>query len=186
MHFTSVLSTVAFALAVFAQSEVGWTGRLSSLSGGLEGEVSVINSDTLVINNYELQDASAPALYWWGSTTTTLKDGFRISNMHITQTQTSPTNITIDLNAGKTASDFSTVGLYCEQFGVDFGQTTLSQTMGGSSSSVSASPTSPSAASSTTSAAATTATTASSGGSSLQQYLGILFGASTLVAVALI
>jgi hypothetical protein len=86
-----------------------------------------------MISNYELQDASAPALYWWGTTDGVLKDGFRISNDHITMAATKPTDMTIKLDAGKTTADFSTVGLWCEHFGINFGQATLKDNGGSNS-----------------------------------------------------
>ena len=103
--------------------KIGWTGTLSSLDGGLGGVVTVTNNTTLTISQYTLADASAPALYWWG-TNGALADGFRISNTHVTQAATSNTDV-INLDAGKTTADFSTVGLWCEQLKANFGQATL-------------------------------------------------------------
>jgi len=104
--------------------KIGWTGTLSSLDGGLGGIVTVTNNTTLTISDYTLADASAPALYWWGTTNGILADGFRISNFHVTQAATSNMD-TINLDAGKTTADFSTVGLWCEQLKANFGQATL-------------------------------------------------------------
>ena len=104
--------------------KIGWTGTLSSLDGGLGGMVTVTNNTTLTISDYKLADASAPALYWWGTTSGILADGFRISNFHVTQAATSNID-TINLDAGKTTVDFSTVGLWCEQLKANFGQATL-------------------------------------------------------------
>lgn len=95
--------------------------------------MTVINSTALTVSNYELQDSSAPALYWWGTNDGVLKDGFRISNHHITTATKQSTDITIELDAGKTTADFSTVGLWCENFKVDFGQATLMDNGGGNS-----------------------------------------------------
>jgi hypothetical protein len=107
-----------------ATTKAGWSGTLSSLSGGLQGTVTVMNPTTLLITNYKLADASAPALYWWGSTTSNIKSGFRISNTHITTTS-SGMDLQVTLDTGKTVADFSTVGLWCERFDIDFGQATL-------------------------------------------------------------
>ena len=104
-----------------------------------------------MVSNYELQDASAPALYWWGTKDGVLKDGFRISNHHITTATMKPTDMKINLDAGKTTEDFSTVGLWCENFHVDFGQATLMDNGSGNSTTTS-----------TTSTASTTAVSASS------------------------
>ncbi|KAJ5449585.1 uncharacterized protein N7458_006034 [Penicillium daleae] len=158
MHFlsTAILLTGLIA-TVLGQNgtKIGYSGKFSTLSGGLQGTVTVINSTTLKISNYELQDASAPALYWWGATNSDLKDGFRISNMHITIPTKNPSEMTIELDAGKTIMDFSVVGLWCEKFGIDFGQTTLAAD--GSSGATTASVT---AASTTSATSSTTSTSA--------------------------
>jgi len=131
----SLLGTGVICLTT-AQSattqKIGWTGTLSSLDGGLGGMVTVTNNTTLTISDYKLADASAPALYWWGTTNGILSDGFRISNFHVTQAATSSID-TINLDAGKTTADFSTVGLWCEQLKADFGQATLAAAGAGTS-----------------------------------------------------
>ncbi len=132
---TTILSILALASTVFqptlaqaqtrdTTSKTGWTGTLSSLDGGLGGTVVVTDTNTLTVNNYKLEDGSAPALYWWGSTSDNLADGFRISNKQVDGVASSDT-YTIMLDAGKTAADFATVGLWCERFSVNFGQAKL-------------------------------------------------------------
>ena len=116
---------IQFVTAQDASAQkIGWTGTLSSLDGGLGGTVKVVDSKTLMISDYQLADASAPALYWWGTTDGVIKDGFRISNEQVTQ-KASSNSLTIMLDAGKTTSDFSTVGLWCERLHANFGQATL-------------------------------------------------------------
>jgi hypothetical protein len=107
-----------------ATTKKGWTGKLSSLDAGLGGTVTVVEADQLLINDYKLEDAAAPALYWWGTATSNLGDGFRISNKQVDKAASSNT-YTIDLDAGKTTADFSIVGLWCERFSANFGQATL-------------------------------------------------------------
>ncbi|KAI9768412.1 MAG: hypothetical protein M1839_004109 [Geoglossum umbratile] len=107
-----------------AAAKSGWTGKLSSLDGGLQGTVKVLSPTSLVISNFQLGDAGAPALYWWGATDGNLKGGFRISNVQVKEVSTGK-DLQVALDAGKTVADFATVGLWCERFGVDFGQATL-------------------------------------------------------------
>ena len=136
MHFSKI-SILALASSILnlatAQdiTKIGWTGTLSSLDGGLGGIISVVDSKTLQISNYKLADASAPALYWWGSTTDSLKDGFRISSVHVTEKAKS-NSLTINLDVGKTSTDFATVGLWCEKFSANFGQAKLAPPAGDS------------------------------------------------------
>lgn len=144
-------------------NKMGYSATLSSLSGGLQGTVTVVDSTTLMISNYELQDASAPALYWWGTTDGVLKDGFRISNDHITMATTKPTDMTIKLDAGKTTADFSTVGLWCEHFGINFGQVTLKDNGGSNSTTASMASTASTASTTTASASASTSKGAAAG-----------------------
>ncbi|KAF4912445.1 hypothetical protein CGCVW01_v011096 [Colletotrichum viniferum] len=117
--------------------KIGWSGKLSSLDGGLGGTVTVVDASTLMIIDYTLKDASAPALYWWGATDDVIKNGFRISNKQVTKAASTNT-LTIKLDAGKTPADFSTVGLWCERLSADFGQATLKPSSGSASGSSSA------------------------------------------------
>jgi len=94
----------------------------------------VVDSTTLLIKGYTLEDNHAPALYWWGSTTSNLKGGFRISDMLMDKVVKGQ-DLTVKLNVGKTTADFTTVGLWCERFGVNFGQTVLQPAAGGGGSS---------------------------------------------------
>jgi hypothetical protein len=136
--FKSAISLLGLGLIYLARAQnattqkIGWTGTLSSLDGGLGGVVTVTNATTLTISDYTLKDASAPALYWWGTTNGVLADGFRISNTHITQAATSNMD-TINLDAGKTTAAFNTVGLWCEQLKANFGQATLAEAGAGTS-----------------------------------------------------
>lgn len=129
---SSLLSTFVFLSSAFAAgtptsndtTKLGWAGQLSSLDGGLQGTVKVLSPTTLVIAGFKIADAGAPALYWWGSTDGNLKGGFRISNAQVKEVSTGK-DLQVQLDAGKTVADFETVGLWCERFGVDFGQATL-------------------------------------------------------------
>jgi hypothetical protein len=128
----SILALAATAIQFVTADDVstqkiGWSGKLSSLDGGLGGTVEVVDSKTLMITDYKLADASAPALYWWGTTDGVIKDGFRISNEQVTK-KASSNSLTIMLDAGKTPADFSTVGLWCERLNANFGQATLAAT----------------------------------------------------------
>ncbi|KAM4054461.1 electron transfer DM13 domain-containing protein [Hirsutella rhossiliensis] len=127
----AILSLLPYAAVA---AEAGWSGTLSSLDGGLGGTVKVVDNTTLMISDYKLKDASAPALYWWGSTTDNLPSGFRINNEQVTKPAAGDSN-TIKLDAGKTAADFSVVGLWCEKLNANFGQATLTKDGKASSSS---------------------------------------------------
>jgi hypothetical protein len=104
--------------------KVGWSGMLSSLDGGLGGTVMVVNATALLIKDYVLEDAGAPALYWWGSMGPNLGGGFRISNRQMNMVSEGM-DLEVGLDVGKTVAGFDTVGLWCEEFAVNFGQTTL-------------------------------------------------------------
>jgi len=109
--------------AATADTKTGYSGVLSSLDGGLQGTVRVVDASTLQVTGYTLQ-GSAPKLYWWGAVDDKLSGGFRISNKQVTSTANGET-LTISLNVGKTTADFAYVGLWCEQFSANFGQTKL-------------------------------------------------------------
>ncbi|KAF4998392.1 hypothetical protein FDECE_11819 [Fusarium decemcellulare] len=124
------LTALLLPLSVMA-AKTGDSGELSSLDAGLGGTVEVVSSTELKITDYKLKDASAPALYWWGSKTSDLSSGFRINKERISEAS-STEDITVKLDAGHTADDFSYVGLWCEKFDANFGQAKL--TSGGKSS----------------------------------------------------
>lgn len=133
------LPTLALA-SLAAAADSGWTGTIKTMDGGLGGTVMVVNDTTLMISGYTLKDASAPALHWWGSTTSDLPKGFRINNERVSQAATSD-SLTIPLDAGHKASDFDYVGLWCESLNKNFGQAQLSKAAATSSgSAASASP----------------------------------------------
>jgi hypothetical protein len=125
-----LFSTLA-AADVTSQQKIGWTGTITNTDGGLGGTVTVVDAKTLKITDYTLEDASAPALYWWGSTSDVLKDGFRISDEQVTMAAETD-SLTISLDAGKTTADFSTVGLWCERLSANFGQASLKASGAGS------------------------------------------------------
>ncbi|KAF5550893.1 electron transfer DM13 domain-containing protein [Fusarium napiforme] len=117
------LASLLFASAAMA-AKMGDSGALSSLDAGLGGTVEVVSNTELKITDYQLKDASAPALYWWGSKTDDLSSGFRINKERISDTS-SKMDIMVKLDAGYTAKDFSYVGLWCEKFDANFGQAKL-------------------------------------------------------------
>lgn len=172
MHFKCLPIYAALVLGTIANAtEVGESGKLSSLMGGLEGEVIVTSESTITIKNYQLQKTGGPSLYWYGSIENDIPHGFRISEEKIDSIQTTPTDLTVKLDAGKSISDFNYVGLWCEPYNINFGQTellpaTASNTTGMSASSTATVTFSATAdASSATSPAAATATTHNSGSS---------------------
>jgi len=128
-----LLTPTALTQSTQSPPKADWSGTLSTLDGGLQGTVTVPSQDdhTLSVTNYKLEDASAPALYWWGSASSSLADGFRISEKHVTEPSGDADTYTISLDAGKTSADFVTVGLWCEKFGANFGQATLAPPGGG-------------------------------------------------------
>ncbi|PKS08613.1 hypothetical protein jhhlp_004999 [Lomentospora prolificans] len=130
---TSCLALVAL---VSAQAEPGWTGTIHGMDGGLAGTFEVIDDKTLKLTGFTLEDGSAPALYWWGSETEDLSSGFRISEEQV-EGEHENEELTIALDSGKTAKDFSYAGLWCEQFNANFGVAKLSEggASGGDSSS---------------------------------------------------
>lgn len=187
MSFSTIqtLSFLALALpAAVSASQVGDSGTLSSLDGGLGGVVTVASDSSLQITQYKLADASAPELYWWGSTSSDLSAGFRISNTHITEAATSDT-LTINLDAGHSPADFSTVGLWCEKFKTNFGEADLKASTAGSGGN---SPTTTGGNSQTTTGAAAAARTTTGAGSanSVGVMLAIVAMAAGLAIPALL
>lgn len=162
---------VVLGAVVNAQVQPGDTGTLSTLMGGLKGDVVVKSSSEIDVNNFELMSTGGAPLWWYGSKGNTIANGFRVSNTPIKKAQNSPTEVTVHLNAGKTLEDFAYFGLWCEAFSINFGQTKL---VAGNSSS--------SSASSTTSASTTSAGSASA--SATSQAAGAALGVNSLFVPA--
>jgi hypothetical protein len=145
MQLHNVLAAISAMVASTIAAKVGDAGVLKGLDAGLAGTVTVKDKNTLEISGYTLEDASAPALYWWGANDENLSSGRRINNERVTATASGST-ITVALDNGSTADDFSVVGLWCERFAINFGQTALkasdgSSTGGGASTPAAANPT---------------------------------------------
>ncbi|KAI9798685.1 MAG: hypothetical protein M1833_004674 [Piccolia ochrophora] len=125
MYFSSIVLLCLVSLIHAVSDKTGYTGTFEEGGeGGLSGSVFVQDARSLLIKDYQLLDAAAPALYWWGASTDDLSSGFRISEEQVIETSAGG-ELQIKLDSGKTTADFSTVGLWCERFGVNFGQATL-------------------------------------------------------------
>lgn len=166
MHFKSTATYAALALGTIANAaQVGDSGKLSSLMGGLQGDVVVTSDNTLTVDDYELQMIGGPPLYWYGSMTNDIPHGFRISEESVSTLQKTPGTATIKLDAGKTLADFDYVGLWCEPYKILFGQTKLVSGGNSTASNSTASITS-SASSTVASPTATTSSAAAATGNS--------------------
>lgn len=122
------IAAAALSTSVLA-ADVGDSGVINGFRNGLEGTVTVKDENTLEVTGYTLEDASAPALYWWGATSDDIGSGFRI-NGDMVNTEAEDETLTIELLDGITASDFTYVSLWCERLDIDFGNTRLEATDG--------------------------------------------------------
>lgn len=128
---TSILAIAGLATA----ADKGWTGKLDiKTDAGLSGTVTVINDTAVMIKDYTLKSASAPALHWWGSTGEDISKGFRVNSMRVSEATPNPTDVTILLDSGKKASDFTYFGLWCESLKANFGEAKLQAASGASTS----------------------------------------------------
>lgn len=126
---TSILAIAGLATA----AEKGWTGEINiKTDAGLGGTVTVINDTAVMIKDYTLKAASAPALYWWGSTGEDISKGFRVNSKRVSEASPDPTDVVILLDSGKKASDFEYFGLWCESLKANFGEAKLQAASGSS------------------------------------------------------
>ena len=125
------LSNLLAFTGLAAAAEQGWTGVLNiKTDAGLGGTVTVVNDTAVMITGYTLKSASAPALHWWGSTTEDISKGFRVNSIRVSTATPGPTTIMILLDSGKTASDFTYFGLWCESLSANFGEALLQASSG--------------------------------------------------------
>lgn len=126
---TSILAIAGLAAA----AEKGWTGKIDiKTDAGLGGTVTVINDTAVMIKDYTLKSASAPALHWWGSTGEDISKGFRVNSKRVSEASPNPTDVVILLDSGKKASDFEYFGLWCESLKANFGEAKLQAASGSS------------------------------------------------------
>lgn len=185
MHFVALFAYGTLILGTIANAaEVGESGQLSSLMGGLQGDVIIKDENTIVVKGFELQKLGGPPLNWYGSLKDDIPHGFRISEEEVADVQKTPKDLTVKLDAGKSLSDFEYVSLWCEPYKINFGQTKLSKDGGSSTSSNSTASSNASTSVSSTSPATTSSTTGSSDGSSVRSS-GFYLAAISLVASAL-
>lgn len=181
-YFPLLLNPVPRGLVNAA--EVGESGQLSSFMGGLQGDVVVKDAHTIVVKGFELQKLGGAPLYWYGSLKNDIPHGLRISEEDVAKVQKMPMDLTVKLDAGKSLSDFNYVGLWCEPYKINFGQTKRSETGGSNTSSNSTATSAAPTAVSSTPPAAASSTTGSSDGSSLKSS-GLYLAAISLMASAL-
>jgi hypothetical protein len=55
-----------------------------------------------MVENFQLKSTVGVPLYWYGAKDNNIPGGFRISNDAVTQGQTTPANLSVNLDAGKT------------------------------------------------------------------------------------
>ncbi len=119
LKFSNLLTVTGLAAA----AEQGWTGVLNiKTDAGLGGTVTVVNDTAVMITGYTPKSATAPALHWWGSTAEDISKGFRVNSMRVSTATPDPTTIMVLLDSGKTASDFTYFGLWCESLSANFGR----------------------------------------------------------------
>lgn len=185
MHFVAPFAYGTLILGTLANAaEVGESGQLSSLMGGLQGDVVIVDDHTIVVKGFELKKLGGPPLNWYGSLKDDIPHGFRISEEEVADVQKTPKDLTVKLDSGKSLSDFEYVGLWCEPFNINFGQTKLSKDGGSSTSSNSTASSDASTSASSASPAAASSTAGSSDGSSVKSS-GFYLAAISLVASAL-
>ncbi|KAI1829141.1 hypothetical protein DTO027I6_9942 [Penicillium roqueforti] len=186
MHFVAPFAYSTLILGAIANAaEVGESGQLSSLMGDLQGNVVIKDDNTIVVEGFELQKLGGPPLNWYGSLKDDIPHGFRISEGEVADVQKTPKDLTVKLDAGKSLSDFEYVGLWCEPYKINFGQTKLSKDRGSSSSSNSTASSDVSTSVSSASPTAASSTTGSSDGSSVKSG-GFYLAAISLVASTLL
>jgi hypothetical protein len=99
---------------------VGWEAEFETKFHGVSGTVAVLDADTLSFENFFF-DGGGPAVYFY--LTNDLGDvesGFILGDL-LTGTVFSGDDFTVDLDAGKSLSDFNAISVWCADFDVDFG-----------------------------------------------------------------
>lgn len=115
----------ALALTGAAQAQVdrsGWQAELSTLSHDVRGVVTVVDSDTIRVDNF-YYDGLGLAVYFTladGNSNSAFSNGLLIGN-DLVGTVFQNDSLIIDLPPGESTSDYRAVSVWCETAGANFG-----------------------------------------------------------------
>lgn len=99
---------------------VGWETEFVTKFHDVSGTVSVQDSNTLAFENFNY-DGGGPAVYFYLTEDLgNVESGFILGSL-LTGTSYADDNFTLDLDAGRSLTEFSAISVWCADFDVDFG-----------------------------------------------------------------
>lgn len=104
---------------------------LSQLDHGVKsGPITIVDAQTFLINDFHY-DGQGPAGYWWATAgSRQSSSGLRLKDENGSEKplrRYSGETVVISLPEGKTIWDYDYIGVWCEEYQVDFGNTRIPQ-----------------------------------------------------------
>lgn len=105
-------------------SRVGWRAALTTLAHGVKGTVTVIDDCTVELTNFSFDGGGGQSVRVTGGRGGSYNLGIRMGPQ-LRGTPYSNSTLRMNLPEGTSLTDFDSVSIWCETFGVNFGDGTL-------------------------------------------------------------
>lgn len=131
--FALGLSAVFFLMSYASQSVVaqmipgiGYQASLSTRSHDVSGTVTVLDADTLLVEDFVFDGGGVSVFFYLGTSEATFSNGLEIGPQLLgTVFDGTQDSFTIDLPAGMTVDGYNAISVWCVAFDVSFGDGTF-------------------------------------------------------------
>ena len=120
------ISLWTMAQHTFAYERSGWRAQLSTLTHGVSGTVTIMDRDTLRIENFHY-DGGGPAVYFYlgqSNDNAAFSQGLALPPL-LSGTTYRGDELQVDLPAGRTLDGYTAISVWCVDFAVNFGSGTF-------------------------------------------------------------
>lgn len=131
MFRKSILAALILGLPLSAAtyancSRVGWQADLSTLAHNVDGIVTIVDKDTIQIDNFDFDGNGIDVYFYLGTAETHLAFGNGLPiGYDIVGTPFADASFTIDLPEGETLDGYNAISVWCVTAGANFGSGTF-------------------------------------------------------------
>ena len=114
--------------SLFAQMTpgVGYQASLSTISNNVSGTVTILDADTLLVENFTYDGLGPSVFFYLGTSVSTFEYGLELGTDLVgTAFDGTEGPFTIDLPAGTTVEGFNAISVWCVRFDASFGDGTF-------------------------------------------------------------
>ena len=124
-----IIASILLSISSLSQAQIsrqGWQAELSTLAHGVSGTVTIIDEDTIQVNNFNYDGGGLLVYFYLGvdATRDSFTNGLEIGP-NLLGTVYNNATLTIDLPPGKSTSDYNAISVWCTAVGVSFGTGTF-------------------------------------------------------------